>query len=401
MRRFGQDANAARRRGHALVACVRDHDWTQPVRDPTIPVAHEELSELVAQARFHGVESCLFLSLRGRDDLDPASHRALEDPYFYALQMHMRARRALAEVSEILGRAGVPWLAFKGPALADTVYSRSDLRSYNDLDILVPPEAFEGAVEAFEGAGNDLLDRNWKSVRDNMHGQLHAHLSFDFTIDLHWNLINNSYFRSVFPIDTAGLFERSRSVVVGDVTARTLAPADTLVHLAVHGCRSGGHRLLWLKDLEQSVLHDTPSWADVIERAEEWRAGLAVATMLSRTQRALGVAIPKEVLHRLAPRAWRALTVGTDRLAPVEQSVGHDSLAMLVNYSVRSDGHTSLRDLEKRSWKWLRGARPLRVGQAREADPDRMPLLATPDGGPLDRAEYFAAVAAERPRSGR
>ena len=162
----------------------------------------------------------------------------------------------------------------------------------------------------------------------------------------------------------------------------------------MHACRSGGNRLLWLKDLEQAVLHDAPSWDEVIERAREWRAALALATMLLRTRRALGVQLPSEVLRALASPTWRTLVASTERLAPVERSIGRDSLAMLVNYSVRSDERTSLIDLERRSRKWLRGARPLRIKRLRADDPEGLPPMAQSSGGPLDRNQYFSAVAA-------
>lgn len=391
--RSRREASALRRRAQILVACTREHDWSRPVENSAIPRERDELLALVEHARIHGVESCLYLSLRNIEEMDPAASAYLEAAYFSALQMHLRARRGLGEVRDVLDAAHVPWLVIKGPALADAIYSRSDLRSYVDLDIVVPPDAFGRAVEALERDGNELRDRNWGRVRADGRAQVHVVLKSGMSVDLHWNLINSTYFRSVFPIETTSLFDRARSVQIGDTDARTLGYADTLVHLAIHSCRSGGNRLLWLKDLEQTVLFATPSWDEVIDRSREWRATLAVATMLSRTARTLGIHVPREVMDALAPRSWQALVAATERRARVERSTGQDTLALLLNYSVRSDARTSLRDLEKRSWKWIRGARPLKLNrQANHADGGD-PLTEVSPAEDADRTRYFDGVA--------
>ena len=70
--------------------------------------------------------------------------------------------RTVADVERALGDAGVPTLVFKGPVLASLLYREGGLRSYGDVDILVPRRRFADAVLTLEAAGFGTRSRTGK-----------------------------------------------------------------------------------------------------------------------------------------------------------------------------------------------------------------------------------------------
>ncbi|MEJ7583174.1 MAG: nucleotidyltransferase family protein [Acidimicrobiales bacterium] len=251
----------------------------------------------------------------GRTSVPPRAR--LEEAYFTALQWHVRACHDLAVAPDALERAGVPWLTFKGPVLAEAIYVRHDLRSYADLDLLVSPGRLRDAITALEGAGGQLLDRNWRLARERMHGELHVRMPMGTTVDLHWHVVNEPQLREAFVVRTEELLARARSVDIDGRPVRTLSVEDTLVHLALHACTSGGSRLLWCKDLEQAVGQVGLDWGTVVARACGWGVGPPVATMLTVASQAMHFSIAPEVIRALSPGPlWRGLANATKCVSP-------------------------------------------------------------------------------------
>ena len=290
-------------------ACSREHDWTVPIANcPELPDSIADT--LVERACLHGVEACAYLSLRGASAVGKRTQAALENAYFAALQAHARSHHDLGTVTEALDARGLAWLTFKGPVLAESVYSRADLRSYGDLDVLVAPDRLGSAVTALGDIGGVLLERNWQLARRRMHGEVHVRMPAGTMVDLHWHVCNEPSLRAVYPVPTMDLLMRSERVELDGRAIPTYAAADMLVHLALHACMSGGTRLLWSKDLEQAAQCKRDAlgldWDQVVARARWWHAGPATAVMLLLASRTLDFELPPGVIRALSPgRTWR------------------------------------------------------------------------------------------------
>ena len=69
------------------------------------------------------------------------------DPRLAAVMRKMRMDLAIAEVVEALREAGIPCILLKGPSTARWLYDPGELRTYIDIDLLVPfPRNAAGAV---------------------------------------------------------------------------------------------------------------------------------------------------------------------------------------------------------------------------------------------------------------
>ena len=380
------------RLGRLLLACIREHDWEQPLRPEPVRLPASDLECLVARARHHGVEACAHLSLRFEEWIDRRIRDELEAAYHSALQVHLRALHDLRIAGAALDDAGIAWASFKGPVLAEHTYRRHDLRSYSDLDLLVPPTRFREAIAVLERNGGEVLDRNWRLIRERMSGEVHVRLPTGTLADLHWHLFNRVERRRCFPLDTGDVLSRAVVVDVDGVAARTLSPEDTLVHLALHACMSGGTQLLWCKDLEQAVTNASINWDAVVERAVEWRAGPPTAVMLSAASRALDFPVDDEVLRRLSPGPlWRHLTRFADRWSPPEQWSGGRSIRRDLCLASREDDRASAVELMRRIGSLVK-KRDRGAPHPTDRDPSNPVSLHHPDGDTRDQAAYFAAL---------
>ncbi len=335
----------------------------------------------------------------GVEDLEPILQARLEEQYFVSVGTHARCIQDLAIAGHALDAARVPWVAFKGPVLAEAVYSRPDLRAYVDLDLLVAPSRLADAMQTLERAGGAVLDRNWLLARQRMHGELHVRMPTGSIVDLHWHVLNDPLLRSAFTVDTDELIRRARIVGIAGMQVPTFDETDTLVQLALHAAMAGGNRLLWCKDLEQAVTNGDPDWDQVIARARAANAGPPVAVMLALASRALCFDIPSGVISELSPGAlWMRLTRGADRVAPVERWSGGRSVVRDVARATRRNDRASTNALVRRYASMLRTGR-LGRPHATDRDPHSPGSVLFTAGDDADRAAFFAEVARDATRA--
>ena len=341
--------------GTALVVCTADNP-AEARKRVLSGFDDGELAQLAQHAARHRVVPFLAAAIRTADV--PVSEEAMASltrTHATRTAAHLRVLADLDAVRTALSANEVPFFVIKGPVLSEHLYPSADLRTYEDLDLLVPPSAFERAVGALRGAGSQLLDRNWSLTRADTRGQLHLQLPMGTLADLHWHLLNRENVREGFAVRTEELFERGRTVEVAGRGLPTLDVVDTLLHVALHAALSGGDRLVWLKDIERALVVDQPSWDAVIERARAWKAGRSVAIALARSRRSLGAPLPDEVLNALfASRAWRRVGDMLDRRFPTEESVGRASPAVFWAQLTRDTGAATTRALASRASRRLR-----------------------------------------------
>jgi hypothetical protein len=145
-------------RGPAAALCAAAADPEAPGYAARLRIALEAVADydgLTAAAVRHGLVG--LLSGRVSDacpEAVPAPVLALwREQAGILAQRALRMQRRLLTVLAALDEAGVPAMAFKGPALAEQFYGDSTLRVFVDLDLLVPAAAVAPAREAVLGLG--------------------------------------------------------------------------------------------------------------------------------------------------------------------------------------------------------------------------------------------------------
>lgn len=244
-----------------------------------------------------------------------------------------------------------------------------------------------------EQAGCTLLDANWPLLTRLRVHELRVFTPSGGIIDLHWSLGAEQAPRDNSPTADA-LFGRSREITVEGLPVRTLAWADTVVHLAVHAASSGGDRLIWYADL-RAALAAAPTGGDeaLVHRASDWGARPALHLMLVRGRRAVGLQPSTTLLRGLAEGGpgitWTGLVQGADRLAPVVGAIpGRASISRIIARSARRNAGASWLALMTKTGRAVRQPR-WNSAAARSLDP-RSGLF--PAGGATGRAAFLSQV---------
>ena len=359
-------SRADRRSLDVVVACVRHQLLGVPL-GAVWADARLRLSDIARVASRHAVAPLVHAALEPSLDVTSPDAVELERAHLTAVGNHLRVLADLARLAPILESAGAAWAVVKGPVLAEAFFPRAELRSYNDLDVLVDPRQVGDVVEALEARGARLLDVNWPLIRSSGRGEISLVLWHGTVLDLHWNLITERAVRNSFRLNETEMLNRRRHVTVGSTSVPTLGRGDMLVHVALHALLAGGDRLGWFADISAVMRGDGAMTASDWERAEAQRCALAVAIMLDRVQRVLQDRERHCVARGRSPNA---------ELAPPRRTVRSSAPTGIAPAFV-VDAHSRWLDPEQHSGQ-RSGGRTFGMGRGRQAG--------APTGEPMERA---------------
>lgn len=190
---------------------------------PPLDLTVDELGRIAPLLFKSGAAALAWWRLRSSPLADAATAQDLRQAYrLDTLDAELHALR-IAEALQRLAAAGVAALLVKGWAVA-RLYPEPGLRSYTDVDLIVPRGELARARAAL-AAGPPIGD----------------------PVDLHDGpgLLDLASFDE--------LAARAESATVNGAVARVLGPEDHLRLLGLHGLRHGLFRPLWLVDLAVSV----------------------------------------------------------------------------------------------------------------------------------------------------
>ena len=317
----------------------------------------EHLDELAALAITHRVPGPCVAGLR---DLELPVPDVLGDSQLIQALQRVTTLHDLEFMSDLFRGEGIDFLVFKGQVLTTLVSGDAWERPTSDLDVLIRPADLERAVDVLEHAGAVHLDRNWELMYDLVIGELHLVLPAGTSLDLHWHLLVRETGRGSITPDHRALFDGSRLVGLDGTSVATFGKAQTLVYSCLHAVISGGHRLVWLTDIEQLMVRDQPAHEEVLACAAAWKCELVVGAMLMRVRSELGLTGVDELIDQLVPnRLVRGIFALTDRAFPVSAMSGDAAALRLLTRSLRATKAQSVRSLLARSlrnaWRSVRG----------------------------------------------
>lgn len=197
--------------------------------------------------------------------------------------------RELARIAPALEESsGAPPICLKGPAVAHRLYPDSRLRTFMDLDLLVPREAIGDAARALTRCGYRALEE-FRPAFGERHGHdVHllrwaGHRGLD--VELHWRVADDPICAR---LDYDRLAAGARMELEG-ATIGVLAMPEQILCLAVHLVSDRMKCLIWLQDLalaaDQTPEHD---WRRAFELAAELGLGWALHRALDYAARHLG-----------------------------------------------------------------------------------------------------------------
>lgn len=276
--------------------------------------AHKVAALLAAR-----VEECGLLSL-----VDPDTQPQLGEARRHAAEKNDAAQGTLKEIAELLARARVPFVLVKGLALTERVYRAADLRSFEDLDLLVPAAAMAPAEVAVRSLGyrlgqvrqllggepRDAARSAAETVTRRFYERYHYELPFvpaardpRLPIDVHWRLAPASHLSAT----EEELWKQTEATVLAGTPVRTLNRAATLIHLAVHAvtCSLAGFKLLPLCDVAWALHRFGDEYDGAWDLACAWRAEAQLAAVLLLVERILGTPLPESLRPARSALRWR------------------------------------------------------------------------------------------------
>lgn len=258
---------------------------------------------LLALASAHRMKPLLYHHLQAScTDLVPAEIlKRMAADFRHNTARNLFLGKQLLNVLEGLEARGVHALAYKGPALAETVYGNLSLREFVDLDILVQLKDIDRAQDVLASLG-------YKQDRELSEAQhcsfLHYHCEYQFKHERHDTLLELQWgiaprFFSL-PIRYEELWERPGTATILDKQIRTLAPEDLLLILCIHGSKHLWERLEWICGVRETLgCYKELDWEHVFRRASEWRAQRMLSLGLLLAHEILEADLPAHVLQSI------------------------------------------------------------------------------------------------------
>ena len=276
-----------------------------------------DYSELIRLAGEHGVRPQLIGGLRS------LSWESVPETAKDSLEAYQRfhGARALALGEELvrIGAAfagqGLPFITFKGPALAVALYGDLARREYSDLDLLVPEHRIDDAERLLESLGYAAAAGE-RAFRRAFLGYLRqcafVHPGIDSVVDLHWAF---SGIHVPFPLVVADAWRDIGHVTMGTHVLPTVTGENLALLLAGHGTKESWRCLGWVADFALLIDRQPElDWTAVHRRARAQGCGNTVLLGCALALELLGTPVPSEMAGLIArsPRV-PALAAGLAR----------------------------------------------------------------------------------------
>jgi len=218
----------------------------------------------------------------------------------------------LIELVDLFASAGVAAIPYKGPTLGSLAYGNFALRSFVDLDFIVPQRDLLRAAQL-------LVPRGFQAYPDptaadearflaRFHPGQYAFVCGVKSLQVELHTENTLRYLPV-PLDWEGLGQRYIWVSFGGRQVKTFSVEDTLILLCVHGTKHFWERLSWICDIAELV--QAP-------RGVDWELGQDLARRAGcRRMWLLGLSLANRLLDAPLPatvRAWIEADSQVERL---------------------------------------------------------------------------------------
>jgi hypothetical protein len=280
----------------------------------------------VGWLRGQGVASLAYRAWQSADRLPAELKRDLQTTYYMDVAQADVQRHELTTVLKALNSQHLTAVAFKGAALAHTVYSDAACRPMGDLDLWLSAEQMPEARAALEQWGYQAKIKMNRPlalmIRARNELPMYGTHSGSGLVELHWSVFPGEWLQRTTQIDGADLWARAIPATLAGQPALILSPEDNVIQVAVHQAINHNMSAPWLRGLVDIALlarHYPIDWDLVVRRARAWRVATAVWLVLSLAVDLAGLEEAAETAQQLRPSALRCRLIG--RFANAESLV--------------------------------------------------------------------------------
>ncbi len=185
----------------------------------------------------------------GSISLSPSGHEQLLERHEHQLALDLRLEQLVEEFASVADTCGIQYRLLKGPLLAHTVYADPALRSFGDVDLLVPGVELDHTIHALRQLG---FERRFLEPRRGFDSRFSKGACLErgdgSELDLHRTLAPGAYGVRLAHVD---FFSRSpRIIELGGRAITGMDPELAFVHACFHAAL-GDHppRLVPMRDV--------------------------------------------------------------------------------------------------------------------------------------------------------
>jgi len=236
-------------------------------------ISWENISEL---SKLHGLTPFLYYRARSLGiKLPEKIEKEWLGIYLYQIAGEKKARRQIKELKEILDPEGISFILLKGASAMLRLYPQPGLRTFCDLDILIPVDSVFEFKQAMARAGyRPISARN--SPEDEELQKFDNHLDpfckdGSLMIEAHLNILGVKGDRSVVTPDA---WQEKEEASTDGSNANHLNVEHfvihTLLHYSKHLSNEGFSEIKWLIDLLYAIKTWKIDWTRLWTTARRW-----------------------------------------------------------------------------------------------------------------------------------
>jgi putative nucleotidyltransferase-like protein len=209
-------------------------------------------------------------------------------------------------VLEAAAEVHLPVMVLKGADLAFTFYADPEQRHFSDIDLMVRPEHLTAFIALLERLGYHYhQEYRFEAISQQRAAFVYTkevaagYLVFEIHTSPHSNEMGVSF-------DVAGLWERSRKIVVAGVPTSGMGLEDLLLYLCWHLRSHAFDRLIWLYDIAVVLQRcaDDIDWTLLYHLARRQKLVSTLYYCVRWAEQVFGIALSKNAeLERFTPPA--------------------------------------------------------------------------------------------------
>lgn len=227
----------------------------------------------------------------------------LRHAYFSATGRNLKVLNNMGKILNAFQEKEIPVIGLKGIFLVENVYHSIGLRTFCDLDLMVPKNKLHSTIQCLEDLGFQLSTYfNLRDInRDIKHVPPMAHTNGLF-VEIHWTILEED---EPFTIDTEGLWQRAMPAQIAGADVFALGYEDLILHLCTHMAYQH-HLQAGLRNLYDiyAVIKKHPDdidWDLLVEIAKSWRAERVIWISFKLLEEILSLKLPTDIFDKLLP----------------------------------------------------------------------------------------------------
>ncbi len=263
------------------------------------PVDFSRIEQFARKAR---VMPALATALSGLDGIPGPLMAFIQNEYRGASLVSLQLCGELRWLADTLEERSIPFLVYKGPALALACYGSLNARHYCDLDLLVRPQD----ALAVKGV---LLEQGYRPMKQLSERQERRLLQWDCelsflhpergtVVEIHWNIVDRP---NLLGFEVDSLWKRQVLIEIAGATVSTLSSEELFIVLCIHGGeKHRWARLKWVVDLARLLeVSRELDWNRIMRVVEAQKRTVTVRTGLLLSWLMLDTSLPEGILDSI------------------------------------------------------------------------------------------------------